>query len=213
MYGLLRLKLTDGSNAMSRRRLPLLIVIPMGLMLWGPVVADAGLISDGFTGYYAIEPVVGNSYGNWTLDGQGDYRVEPAPNNSIRLVLGQEEFSLLEFRIVIPAQGTLEFDYSPISEGSVFEYLLNDKAAFVPPPRVAIPVQAGDSFMFRFYGNGDAPGYAVEISNFGGPLPDPIPEPSTLALLGLGMACLARRQIWLHRKARVGLASDQLRQV
>lgn len=175
---------------------------------WGMALAVAGMLAvsnsaqAGFDGFYAPE--------NWTEDtsSNGFVDVSNAPD-SITVVGpddGSELFGWTDYFIVLPYSGTLSFDWlyeSDDDPGFDTGYYISGGFVFLSDTSgefgtVTIDVVAGDIFGFSVE-TGDGlfgPGY-LTISSFAAP----VPEPSSLALVGLGAASLGAMLVRKRRKA------------
>ncbi len=153
----------------------------------------------GFTDYYAPE--------NWTytelFDGVGTYFV----NSSMLVMTGGDDDQASDsyFTITAAADGIFSFDWQYASEdepgwdggfyihGSSLDdyFLLSDTDGEFGSE--SISVLAGDIIGFNiFSADGTFGPGELTITNFVGP--QPVPEPATLAALGLGAAALLRRK-------------------
>ncbi len=176
-------------------------VIAIAVLLWMPTSGFAGVIqSNGFVGYYSLTPKDGNPYGNWTLEGDGDFGVEVIDGGSrLRLRVGPS--SNLEFSILIPADGHIWFSWSsePVEDENSFTYSLGGIHALMPQsPNIS--VMADQTFtlgLFDAFVSEDQE-LVVTMENFSGPYV--IPEPSTFGLLTLAFAGLGLRLLWRRRK-------------
>ncbi len=181
------------------------IAIAVLLLLWMPSPGFAGVIqSNGFVGYYSLTPKDGNLYGNWTLEGEGDYGVEVIDGGSkLRLSVGPKPFSELAFGIQIPADGFLAFSWSVenFGDGGFVYQLDNGQRLRPPPPGGEISVQANQTFTLVVDNSWLFPEegvVAVALNNFSGPYV--IPEPSTFGLMALAFAGFGLQYLWRRQK-------------
>lgn len=174
-----------------------------GLALALPAHAD-------FSGYYAPA--------NWTIEhvpdastdgGSMDFSGAPGSVKLIGSDLGTDESSRIEFVISAQAAGTVSFDWlyetfdvgteNPPSPPEAWDFagyrvnatvftLSDGTSGQIQSGNVSFAVAAGDTFGFTLESLDNFGGPAeMTISNFSAP----IPEPASMAMMGLGLAAVA----------------------
>lgn len=166
--------------------------------------AIAAPASAAFIGDYAMA--------NWTsTPNTGSINTAGAPNTLVMTSSNTGSFSTVDtdFTITASGAGSVAFDWGYVTndlDGSIFNafyvdpmgYLINGvftQLNFADLPQggsesgsASFNVNMGDVFGFRIYAQDDFNGSATAtISNFNF-APDTVPEPQSLALLGIGLA-------------------------
>lgn len=152
--------------------------------------------ASGFTGYY--------DHSNWAITlQQGNSHISTATTTTLTLVGnndGSGAYADLWYEIAIGGDGMMSFDWSYFStdepEFDASWYYHNGTWTFLSDTtgesgHVDLAVSTGDVFRFSvdsvdgLFGPGE-----LTITNFSAP----VPEPATMAALGLGVAALLRRR-------------------
>jgi hypothetical protein len=166
--------------------------LALGLSILALSVA-AGARAD-FSGYY--------DHSNWYLYSEGDGYVANATPSTLTLVGDNSGWGgYTDYIIAIEQDGILSFDWSYFSiDDPGFDYasyyaggmdnFLSDASG--ESGSVSIAVTAGELFAFTVYSEDGWLGAGeLTITNFN---VEPVPEPATMAVLGLGAAALVRRR-------------------